>query len=67
MVLSNNSGSRLAMDSQGIGREALECATEAMPAIYLVVPRPPGTQGQFSILTVNADVNIVLLKNDNIL
>lgn len=57
MVLSNNSGSRLAIGSWGIGREALGCATEALPSIYLVVPWPPGTQGQFSM------VLIVLLKN----
>ena len=63
MVLSNNSGSRLAMDSQGIGREALGYATEAMPSIYLVVPWPPGTQGQLSLKSMDAEVNIGLLKS----
>lgn len=60
MVLSNNSGSRLATDSWGIGPHW--CATEAMPSIYLVAAWPPGTQGQ----TVVADVNVMLLKNESI-
>lgn len=37
------------MASWSFGREALGCATEAVPFVYLVVPWSLGTQGQFSI------------------
>lgn len=50
------------MDDQGIGKEALGSATEAMPSIHLVLPWPPDIQGQFSVQTVDADINVVMLK-----
>ncbi|KAJ4930525.1 hypothetical protein JOQ06_024836 [Pogonophryne albipinna] len=56
MVLSNNSGSRLASDSGGIGRGALEGATEAMPAIYLMVPQAPGPGRLLTMKTGDADM-----------
>lgn len=62
MVLSINSGSRLASDSGGIGRGALDGATEAMPAIYLVVPQAPGPGRPLTAKTGDADVYFCILS-----